>query len=104
MPIRSDDPQLFRAMGWLQSRRSKHGRGWRGTQRAYQLAEKRFRQAQADCLCRSDLMILNYFEQWDGYNPGDPNTDAGGVELNVLTSWQKSAFDKHKLIAYADQI
>jgi hypothetical protein len=51
-----------------------------------------------------DSMILNYFEQWDGYNPNDPNTDAGGVELNVLTSWQKSAFDKHKLIAYADPV
>jgi len=51
-----------------------------------------------------DAMILQYFEKWDGYNPSDPNTDAGGVELNVLNQWQKSAFDTHKLIAFADPV
>jgi hypothetical protein len=49
-----------------------------------------------------DSLVLSYFEKWDGYNPSDPKTDAGGIELDVLNAWQKSAFDKHKLIAYAD--
>jgi hypothetical protein len=49
-----------------------------------------------------DSLILSYFEKWDGYNPSNPNSDAGGVELDVLNAWQKSAFDSHKLVAYAD--
>jgi len=51
-----------------------------------------------------DALILHYYEKWDGYKPSDPNTDGGGVELDVLTNWQKSAFDGHKLIAYADPV
>jgi hypothetical protein len=49
-----------------------------------------------------DTQVLHYYEQWDGYKPGDPSTDHGGVELDVLTNWQKSEFNKHKLIAFAD--
>jgi hypothetical protein len=51
-----------------------------------------------------DAMILGYYEKWDGYKPSDPSTDGGGVELDVLNSWQKTAFDGHKLIAYADPV
>ena len=49
-----------------------------------------------------DTQVLHYYEKWDGYKQGQPNTDQGGVELNVLTRWQKEGFDKHKLIAFAD--
>jgi hypothetical protein len=49
-----------------------------------------------------DSVILEHYEKWDGYKRGDPSTDAGGVELDVLNNWQKTDFDKHKLIAYAD--
>jgi hypothetical protein len=49
-----------------------------------------------------DTLILKYYEEWAGYNPSNPATDTGGVALNVLTSWRKSAFDRHKLFAYAD--
>jgi hypothetical protein len=49
-----------------------------------------------------DSQVLHYYEKWDGYKPGDPSTDQGGVELDVLNNWQKSEFDKHKLIAFAD--
>jgi hypothetical protein len=49
-----------------------------------------------------DTQVLDYYKQWDGYDPSDPSTDHGGVELDVLTNWQKGAFDKHKLIAFAD--
>ncbi len=49
-----------------------------------------------------DAQVLLYYEKWDGYNPKEPNTDQGGVELDVLNDWQKGGFDKHKLVAYAD--
>jgi hypothetical protein len=49
-----------------------------------------------------DDLILKYYEEWDGYNPNDPNTDGGGVALNVFNAWRKSAFDTHKLLAFAD--
>jgi hypothetical protein len=49
-----------------------------------------------------DSLVLKYYEEWDGYNPSAPNTDGGAAALNVLTAWQKSSFDSHKLIAYAD--
>jgi hypothetical protein len=51
-----------------------------------------------------DATILSYFEQWDGYNPKDPTTDSGGVELNVLNNWRKGSFANHKLIAFADPV
>lgn len=50
----------------------------------------------------SDAQVLNYYEKWDGYVKGKPSTDRGGVELDVLNNWQKSNFNKHKLIAFAD--
>jgi hypothetical protein len=49
-----------------------------------------------------DSQILHYYEKWDGYNPKDPSTDQGGVELDVLKNWQKGSFDRHKLLAFAD--
>jgi hypothetical protein len=49
-----------------------------------------------------DKQVLRYYEKWDGYKPGDPSTDRGGIELDVLTAWQKGGFYKHKLIAFAD--
>jgi hypothetical protein len=49
-----------------------------------------------------DATIESYYEQWDGYVAGNPETDHGGVELDVLTRWQKSSFDGHGLLAFAD--
>jgi hypothetical protein len=49
-----------------------------------------------------DAQVLDYYKKWDGYNPTDPKTDSGGIELNVLSSWQKGAFYRHKLIAFVD--
>ena len=51
-----------------------------------------------------DKYVLQYYEKWDGYSPKDSSTDHGGVELDVLTNWQKTAFDKHKLAAFADAV
>jgi hypothetical protein len=49
-----------------------------------------------------DPTIESYYEQWDGYVAGDPNTDHGGVELDVLTAWRKQGFAGHALLAFAD--
>jgi hypothetical protein len=49
-----------------------------------------------------DPVVLNYYEQWDGYNPSNPSSDAGGVELDVLNDWQESGFNGHPLLAFAD--
>jgi hypothetical protein len=49
-----------------------------------------------------DSDILKAYEDWDGYNPSDPNTDQGGVEIDVLNSWRKQGLSAHTLLAYAD--
>ena len=49
-----------------------------------------------------DPTIESYYEQWDGYVPGDPSTDNGGVELDVLNDWQKQGFAGNTLLAFAD--
>lgn len=48
-----------------------------------------------------DSIILQYYENWDGYINGDPSTDQGGIELNVLKSFKKNGFDGHKIEAFA---
>jgi hypothetical protein len=50
----------------------------------------------------SDSTLLSYYERWDGYNPGDPSSDQGGIELDVLKNWRKDGFAGHKLLAFAD--
>ena len=45
-----------------------------------------------------DSIVLQTYKDWDGYNPA---TDAGGIELDVLTKWQKSSLHGHKLLAFA---
>jgi hypothetical protein len=49
-----------------------------------------------------DATILSYYEKWDGYVPGKPSTDKGGVELDVLNDWKKQGFAGNKLMAFAD--
>jgi hypothetical protein len=48
-----------------------------------------------------DSTILSYYEQWDGYVPGDPSTDNGGVELDVLNDWRQQGLDGHQIKGYA---
>lgn len=50
-----------------------------------------------------DDAVLAAYEQWDGYDPSDPESDQGGVELDVLTSWRKTlnGFKGHRLEAFA---
>ncbi len=49
-----------------------------------------------------DATIESYYEKWDGYVPGNPSTDNGGIELDVLKDWQKQGFAGHVLTAFAD--
>jgi hypothetical protein len=49
-----------------------------------------------------DPTVLQYYEQWDGYNPSDPSSDQGGVELDVLNDWRQQGFADHSLLAFAD--
>lgn len=50
----------------------------------------------------ADSDVLAAYEAWDGYNPADPSTDQGGVEIDVLNDWRQNGLAGHKLLAYAD--
>jgi hypothetical protein len=49
-----------------------------------------------------DTAILSAYEQWCGYVNGDPSTDNGGVELDVLNDWRQQGIAGDKILAYAD--
>lgn len=50
-----------------------------------------------------DDAILQKYEQWCGYVNGDPSTDQGGNELDVLNNWRRyPGLWKHAITAYAD--
>ncbi len=56
-----------------------------------------------------DWIILHYYEAWDGYVLGNPSTDQGGFELDVLNDWRKYGFGYRKsglgtsgLLGYVD--
>jgi len=50
----------------------------------------------------SDDAVRLYYEKWDGYDPKNPASDQGGVELDVLNSWRNDplGFAGRKLDAY----
>ena len=50
----------------------------------------------------ADSVVESYYENWDGYVPGNASSDAGGIELDVLNKWQKQGFSGHALMAFAD--
>src|SRR5271154_1969432 len=47
-----------------------------------------------------DAAILQKYEQWCGYVDGDPSTDQGGVEIDVLNDWHAGGFWRHDLAGY----
>jgi hypothetical protein len=49
-----------------------------------------------------DAAILDKYQKWCGYIVGQPDTDQGGVELDVLNSFRKSKFWNHHLHAFCD--
>jgi len=50
----------------------------------------------------SDSDILAAYELWDGYDPTNPATDDGGVELDVLNNWRNLGLANHKLFGFAE--
>jgi hypothetical protein len=48
----------------------------------------------------SDSLILEKYEQWDGYVLGNASTDNGGVETTVIQDWYNDTFGGHVLEAY----
>ncbi len=46
--------------------------------------------------------VIKYYSWWAGYNPADPSSDQGAVELNILNDWRKMDYAGHKLLSYAD--
>ena len=51
----------------------------------------------------SDAEVLAAYEQACGYNPADPSTDQGGVEVDVLQWWQNVGIgnNPHKILGRA---
>ena len=49
-----------------------------------------------------DTTIQSAYEDWCGYDPSNPDTDQGGIELDVLTDWRKNGLGDHRLLAFAD--
>jgi hypothetical protein len=45
--------------------------------------------------------VVATYEKICGYVPGDPTTDRGGVELEVLKAWQRDGIYGHQLGAFA---
>jgi hypothetical protein len=50
----------------------------------------------------TDAIALEYYEKWDGYVNGDPNTDNGGDETTVLTRWKAHNLNTHVLRGWVD--
>lgn len=48
-----------------------------------------------------DSAILSAYETFCGYDPANPATDQGGVELDCLNSWRQTGVAGHKISAYA---
>src|ERR1039458_8652990 len=48
-----------------------------------------------------DSDILEQYGYWCGYNPNDPSTDQGGIEIDVLNRWKKYTMCGKQLKAYA---
>lgn len=49
----------------------------------------------------TDAEALQYYKAIDGYNPSDPSTDQGGVELDVLNFCKQNGIAGQAVTAYA---
>jgi hypothetical protein len=48
-----------------------------------------------------DSAIEQYYAAWDGYVPGDPESDQGGIAMAVLKAWKKQGMAGNQLLAFA---
>lgn len=46
----------------------------------------------------ADAIVLSAYEKYCGYVPGNPSTDQGGIEDDVLSGVQRDGFAGHKLL------
>jgi hypothetical protein len=44
--------------------------------------------------------VVAFYEDSTGYDPADPETDQGGIEIDVLNSWRSAGCGGHKIGAY----
>jgi hypothetical protein len=49
----------------------------------------------------SDEQVVTAYERITGYNPSDPSSDQGAIELDVLNYWRRQGIGAHKIQAYA---
>ena len=49
----------------------------------------------------TDVDALKYYEAWCGYDPSNPLSDQGGIELDVLNAWKAQELAGHELKAFA---
>ena len=47
-----------------------------------------------------DAAILKAYEDVGGYAPGNPATDQGAVEIDVLNYWRQTGIGGHKILGY----
>lgn len=59
-----------------------------------------FRAAVGATLVVTDAEALEGYERICGYSPKDPNTDQGGVELDVLNAWRKAGIGGRQIAAF----
>lgn len=50
-----------------------------------------------------DSAIVKAYQDVGGYVPGDPSTDNGAVELDLLNYWRKTGIGGHKIFAFVSQ-
>jgi hypothetical protein len=48
----------------------------------------------------TDADALDAYESIDGYVPGNPSTDQGGIELDVLNAWKSAGIAGRKILAF----
>lgn len=49
----------------------------------------------------TDQDAINLYEALCGYDPAKPNSDQGGVEIDILKAWRKSPIQGCELLAFA---
>jgi hypothetical protein len=49
----------------------------------------------------TDEVIESAYEAWDGYQPGNPATDNGGIALDTLNDFKRDTLAGHVLTAFA---
>ena len=48
----------------------------------------------------TDGDVIRFYSGSTGYNPSDPSSDRGGIELDVLKFWKKDGIGNHKIGAF----